>query len=78
MCPVCRPFVCPVFFSSLDESTQLIPCVRFVIRQNGRPFENPTLLDFSRTDTRFVGWNFADKRDNTKLHIARYNIAEKP
>ena len=61
MCPVYRPFVGPFlgFFFSLDENTKLIPCVRFVIRQNGRPFENPGLLDFSRTDTRFVGWNFA-------------------
>ena len=61
MSPVYCPFVGPVFssFSSLDKSTELIPCIRFVIQQNGRSFENPPLLDFSRTDTRFVGWNFA-------------------
>ena len=40
MCPVYRPFVGPFFsfFPSLDEITEVIPCVRFVIRQSGRIF----------------------------------------
>ena len=64
MSPFYCPFVGPVFssFSSLDKSTELIPCVRCVIQQNGRPFENPPLLDFSRTDTRFVHcWIFLER-----------------
>ena len=86
-----RPFVGPFFsfFSSLDEITEVIPCVRFVIRQNGRIFleRTPVLSDGISLVTSFIEVfpcfprviAATDQPDNTtKLHIFRYNNAEKP